>query len=84
MSVSVQHFTFLRRLSVLLRLYTTKTLRCSDFCGGKYCTLLLYTRCKMATGGGGGGGGGRVIVSLKVKFKGNTVVPWIILPLESS
>ena len=41
----------------------------------------------MATGGGGWGGGGgeeRVIVSLKVNFKGNTVVPWIILPLESS
>ena len=39
-------------------------------------------------GGGGGGGGGRieerVIVSLKVNFKGNSVVPWIILPLESS
>ena len=26
----------------------------------------------------------RVIVSLKVNFKGNTVVPWIILPLESN
>ena len=32
----------------------------------------------------GGGGEERVIVSLKVNFKGNTVVPWIILPLESN
>ena len=30
------------------------------------------------------GGEERVIVSLKVNFKGNTVVPWIILPLESN
>ena len=36
----------------------------------------------MATGGGGGEE--RVIVSLMVNFKGNTVVPWIILPLESN
>ena len=32
----------------------------------------------------GEGGEERVIVSLKVNFKGNTVVLWIILPLESN
>ena len=51
-------------------------------------TVLCYCTqdAKWRPGGGGGRGGGeeRVIVSLKVNFKGNTVVPWIILPLESS
>ena len=31
-----------------------------------------------------GGGEERVIVSLNVNFKGNKVMPWIILPLESN
>ena len=62
----------------------TRPRRLGDLTSVEGNTVLCYCTQDTKWRPGGGRIEERVIVSLKVNFKGNTVVPWIILPLESS